>query len=263
MLLENGFLRYIKHGDVELIRMINHAIRDENWETIPVDIIDLQVSSKSDSFDISYKASSKSEKIRFNWTCSIRGSSDHVIEFELSGMAQNSFLKNRLGFTVLHPISSCQGQPVVVKGSDGTTREENFPIYISPHQPFIDIREMRWSTTSGQACLIFEGDTFEIEDQRNWGDSSFKTYCTPLALPIPVQIKQGDVVTQRITLKYNPAPNIHPATSSTGLTFHIEPKELDMPKLGLCASVESELITISSTCMESPFQRNSFFIVRK
>ena len=36
-----------------------------------------------------------------------------------------------------------------------------------------------------------EGETFETEDQRNWSDASFKTYGTPLALPLPVEVTSG------------------------------------------------------------------------
>ena len=36
--------------------------------------------------------------------------------------------------------------------------------------------------------MIFNGETFEMEDQRNWTDASFKTYCTPLSLPYPIKI---------------------------------------------------------------------------
>ena len=41
---------------------------------------------------------------------------------------------------------------------------------------------MKWSPDEKmEAELAFEGDIFEMEDQRNWTDASFKTYCTPLA----------------------------------------------------------------------------------
>jgi hypothetical protein len=46
-----------------------------------------------------------------------------------------------------------------------------------------------------------EGDVFEMEDQRNWTDASFKTYCTPLHIPYPVEIKAGTRVVQSITLR--------------------------------------------------------------
>ena len=48
--------------------------------------------------------------------------------------------------------------------------------------------------------IAFEGEVFEMEDQRNWTDASFKTYCRPLALPRPYTLEAGDEVRQRITV---------------------------------------------------------------
>ena len=45
-----------------------------------------------------------------------------------------------------------------------------------------------------------EGDTFEMEDQRNWSDASYKTYVRPLALPWPYRIPAGEPVRQEIVL---------------------------------------------------------------
>ena len=42
-----------------------------------------------------------------------------------------------------------------------------------------------------------------MEDQRNWTDASFKTYCTPLARPFPVPVQAGDRVDQRVALTVN------------------------------------------------------------
>src|SRR5439155_6344735 len=46
----------------------------------------------------------------------------------------------------------------------------------------------------------FEGDLFEMEDQRNWTDNSFKTYCTPLALPWPKDAHAGQKISQKVTI---------------------------------------------------------------
>jgi D-apionolactonase len=46
----------------------------------------------------------------------------------------------------------------------------------------------------------FEGDLFEVEDQRNWTDASFKTYCTPIGLGYPHSIQQGQKIRQLVTL---------------------------------------------------------------
>jgi hypothetical protein len=43
-----------------------------------------------------------------------------------------------------------------------------------------------------------EGDTWEMEDHRNWTDASFKTYVRPLALPWPYTLKAGEAVKQSI-----------------------------------------------------------------
>lgn len=48
-----------------------------------------------------------------------------------------------------------------------------------------------------------EGDTYEMEDQRNWTDASYKTYVRPLARPWPYQIAPGEVVDQTITVSIN------------------------------------------------------------
>ena len=46
----------------------------------------------------------------------------------------------------------------------------------------------------------FSGDIFEMEDQRNWTDASYKTYSTPLALPFPVEVTAGTSIAQSVTL---------------------------------------------------------------
>src|SRR3546814_4656990 len=49
--------------------------------------------------------------------------------------------------------------------------------------------------------IRFEGDVFEMEDQRNWSDASFKTYCRPLALPRPFVLERGQSVDQSIVIR--------------------------------------------------------------
>ena len=36
----------------------------------------------------------------------------------------------------------------------------------------------------GEIVIRFEGDLFEMEDQRNWTDASYKTYSTPLRIAV-------------------------------------------------------------------------------
>jgi len=39
-----------------------------------------------------------------------------------------------------------------------------------------------------------------MEDQRNWTDASYKTYCTPLGLPYPAKVEKGARVRQAVAL---------------------------------------------------------------
>ena len=50
-----------------------------------------------------------------------------------------------------------------------------------------------------------QGDTFEMEDHRQWGDASFKTYNRPLAKPWPYVIEDGAALEQSVTLTWDAA----------------------------------------------------------
>jgi D-apionolactonase len=82
--------------------------------------------------------------------------------------------------------------------------EKPFPKYIAPapkEDPFVEIREMSYEFAPGRfADLHFDGDVFETEDQRNWSDGSYKTFCTPLRLPFPVEVTAGTKIEQHVRL---------------------------------------------------------------
>ncbi|HTF20624.1 MAG TPA: hypothetical protein VK658_21275 [Chryseolinea sp.] len=202
VMYESGFIRYIRSGKHEVVRMINHYLRDQNWNTLPMHIHSEQVETTADSFMVAYAASVKHNDISFSWKCTITGNADDTLLFAIEGEAQSDFKTNRLGFTVLLPTEDLRGQSCRLTHPDNATEEVFFPDRISPHQPFLDIQSMAWSPASGvQAVILFTGDIFEMEDQRNWMDASHKVYCTPLSQGFPKQVKQGDRVVQSVHLK--------------------------------------------------------------
>src|SRR5262249_32439416 len=90
---------------------------------------------------------------------------------------------------------------------DGSMETGVFPESIAPHQPFLGMRAIAHELlpASGDAPALwanvrFEGDIFEMEDQRNWTDASYKTYCTPLALDYPLPIAKGPRVAKSVPL---------------------------------------------------------------
>ena len=233
-LYESGFLRYISHGDTEIIRMINHTVRDHNWHTIVPEIISEKIESSSDSFVIEYEARCREGVVDFQWKCIIRGNSDSTITFHAEGRALSAFLRNRVGITVLHPIESCTGKDCVITHPDRTTQTGQFPVAINPSQPFFTIRSMAWSPAEGlDATINFEGEVFETEDQRNWLDVSYKTYCTPVSIPFPVTVNVGDEVNQSLQLQVN-SHGRKTLVSAKPVTFTLDrEKRFPFPKLGI------------------------------
>jgi hypothetical protein len=201
LIYEEGDLRYIRLGDREVLRRVYVAVRDRNWDTVPPRLSHVQMEIAQDSFRITYDVEHRQGDVDFFWKGTITGDANGTITFVMDGVARSTFWRNRIGFCVLHPIRECAGTPCRVEHVDGTVEEGAFPRYISPHQPFFDIRAISHEVMSGVwAEVRFTGDVFEMEDQRNWTDASYKTYCTPLRLPYPVEIRAGTHVMQTVTL---------------------------------------------------------------
>lgn len=205
---ENGRLRYIRVDGAEILRQVYMAVRDRHWNTIPARIVDEQVQITADGFFVDIQVEHRQGDIDFRWRGRLRGAGNRI-EAELDGQAHSSFLRNRIGWCVLHPTRETVGKRCTVRHSDGSAEQSAFPEQISPHQPFLDMKAMSWSPAPGvNATVEFGGDIFETEDQRNWIDDSFKTYSTPLRLPFPVQVNPGDRVKQRIVLTISEQPSI-------------------------------------------------------
>ncbi len=200
LLFENGDLRYLRIAGREILRRVYVAVRDRHWGTVLPRLANLRIEAEAETFRISFDCRHQEGEIDFLWRGTIAGDSGGTITYRMDGVARSTFWRNRIGICVLHPAESA-GAPYVVEHPDGSTERGILPREISPHQPVRDIRALTHSVLPGLwAEVRFEGDVFEMEDQRNWTDASFKTYSTPLRLPYPVEIPQGTRVVQSVTL---------------------------------------------------------------
>ena len=210
---ENGFLRQFIVNETEVLRMIYFAVRDANWGNYEPTISNEKITVQEDSFQITYDVEYfDNSAIFFQWKININGLKTNEITFEIIGEILQDFKANRAGFCLLHPIENLASQDLEIEHSDKEIKRYNFPKFIAPHQPFIDILSMKYSVLGSEFELKFEGDIFETEDQRNWGDASFKTYCTPLSLPFPRALKVGDELHQKVSFRVNntPIPTLSP-----------------------------------------------------
>jgi len=233
---ENGALRCIKLGSADVLLMIYAAVRDHNWGTVPGRLSDEQIEAGRDSFRIQFRSEHVQNDVDFVWTGTITGAADGTVAFHFDGEARATFRRNRIGFCVLHPMS-CAGKACTIRTVDGQQSEGQFPLHIAPHQPFKNLRAIAHQVVPGvTAEVLMEGDTFEMEDQRNWTDASYKTYCTPLELPFPVTVEKGTKVVQTVTLRLSgtaPAAESAPAP----LAFTVSREAVGpLPPLGLGAA---------------------------
>ncbi len=233
---ENGFLRYIKVGDEEVLRMINFAVRDANWGTIPQQVQNEHLEYTASGFELGYECICQEGEIDFRWRCKISGL-NNSLGFEIEGEAHSVFDANRIGFFVLHPIDTYAGRSIKIVHPDSSNDQGEFPKHIAPHQLFKNIRRMEMETDHALIQLYFEGEIFETEDQRNWLDASYKTYCTPLELPFPITKKVGDKVCQKIKMTVEPKSSFSPSIGTSTLALQETGKASPLPKLGLEANL--------------------------
>jgi D-apionolactonase len=199
--LENGQLRYIRVGGVEVIRAIAYLVRDENWGTFTPTLENLNVDEREGGFTVTYRATCKDQKRTLVYDARITGASDGSLAFEVIADPVTDVETNRTGFIVLHPVKGIAGAPVKILQVDGREVTSKFPETIDPDCPFRDIRALSHEVTPGVwATCTMEGDTFEMEDQRNWSDASYKTYVRPLARPWPYTLPKGVKVEQAARL---------------------------------------------------------------
>jgi hypothetical protein len=197
--LEGGDLRYVRLGDDLVVLRLYAAVRDHNWNTIEPRYTRYEVEDGGDHFTVRYSAEHVSPDVDFAWDGVITGSADGVIRAEMDGQARRDFMKNRIGWCVLHPMDLA-GVPASTETPDGVVNGQ-FPDLISPHQPFFDMHSISHGIPSGgEVTIAFTGDLFEMEDQRNWTDASYKTYSTPLRIPYPAPIASGERVQQSVTI---------------------------------------------------------------
>lgn len=206
--LDGVDLRYIcLNNQVELVRRIYVAVRDQNWGTVPAAYSNLTVTAAADHFEISFDARHQEDAIDFRWHGTITGRSDGSITYLMDGLAETDFLWNRIGICVLHPPDEA-GRPFRARTPSGEI-EGLLPEVIGP-QRIVDGNKVGLFPPftaltidlAGNADIHFEfsGDLFEMEDQRNWTDASFKTYSTPLALPYPKHAQAGQQFKQSVSM---------------------------------------------------------------
>lgn len=211
--LDGPDVRYVRYGELEVVRRIFVGIRDVAWKTLAPDIRSIDVEERDDEFRVRAALAFETPLLALSAEVTIDGRSDGALRYAVEMTAERDFDYSRLGICVLHPAELCAGRRYVTRGPGGL-RSGTLPTHIGPQElrdgviyPLLDAFEDLEIDMDGVAArFAFQGDLFELEDQRNWTDASFKTYSTQLALGLPHRATAGEVLTQHVDLSLTGAP---------------------------------------------------------
>jgi hypothetical protein len=199
--LEGGALRWIRWRGVEVLRGLELTVRNATWATLEPRVRRREVTGPDTegrikvALDLSYRL----EEVDFDVEATVSLSPSGELSLEMKGVARRSFERNRIGIICLHPMTVA-GRQATFRLPDGDQRAA-FPMTIDPRPVATDLVGIEWRPAAGIAAqLSLSGERWEMEDQRNWTDASFKTYPTPLRIPYPVRIAKGEVIDQTATL---------------------------------------------------------------
>ena len=200
-MLEGGNVRYVRFYGVEVLRAISFLVRDTKWGTYAPQLNGLKIKRYAKTVSISYRAVCSGHEGNFEYQAKIEGTANGKLLFSAAGSAAKDFPTNRVGFVVLHPLEGVAGKQVMLEHTDGQKSKLKMPQQISADQPAFDLRAIVHSPIrSLKVSVEMSGDAYEMEDQRNWSDASFKTYVRPLSKPRPFIIPAQEVVEQSITV---------------------------------------------------------------
>lgn len=221
----DGELRYLHVGDREIVRRVYFAVRDRRWGTVLPRFtrISVQQSAQNNKsgFTIDLAAVCKNEAsgVDYQWTGRIEGKGDGTITFRATGKANADFQSNRIGLCVLYGAPALVGQKFETESAAGKTTAYTFPAFVSAALVSPDFQTLRYTTGDNlTVATTTVGARVDMEDQRTYGDSSFKAYAPlPYAYPaVPASDpEREETVTIRVTNGAAAAAPSQTATSAS------------------------------------------------
>jgi len=145
--------------------------------------------------------------IAFRYTVEAQGRSDGTLRYAMDGAALREFSAGRLGICVHHPSETCTGNWYRIDGP-GDARRGAFPRTVLPQviadgrdwPPLAEIERLTVRQADGaEIALAFSGALFSLEDQRNFGDATYKT-CTQDPADFPPRFRAGEAVKQAVEI---------------------------------------------------------------
>ena len=233
MSLQRGKLLNIRVGDVEVWHGIAFVYRDVDWGT-PEPVIERCESTVSaDAFRVTIAGYFPTVRAALPFLVRIEGGNDGSIRFLAESVPAADIETNRFGICLMHPMSA-GGARVNIKHVDGRESRSTLPTLIPSWPPFMLIRAIHHEYAPNQwAQCDFEGDLFELEDQRNNSDASFKTYNRSNLMPRPYWLRVGVAIKQSAHLRLELPWTRRSARGPSPVTVSVGGEVRDLPSIGI------------------------------
>ena len=231
---DQGAIRYVHWGSLEVIRAVAFVVRNTTWGTCVPEISDMTISQKPDHFRVGYAARVVNGDGTFAYRAEIEGQAAGSLTFKVNGSTPHGFVTARTGFVVLHPLAGVTGKSVRIDHASGGHSVANFPELVKPTQPVFDIRSLTHEPAEElHVAIDLQGDTFEMEDHRNWTDASFKTYVRPLEWGYPYTIAPDETIDQAVTVAVSGTSPQSRQVDDRSATVSVGAITGKMPRFGL------------------------------
>lgn len=210
--LHGAELRHLTFGGVEVAEAVYVAVRDQAWNTISHRVMDRAIDTSPTGFTFSAEVEYRQGDVDLAGTITIQ-TTHRSITGKLQVTAGSDFEYARIGFNLVHPCSVYVGRSYTARGGRGEM-QGSFPELVETiemedgfERPLIRaFDQLIVELSEASLAFKFTGDDFETEDQRNYGDNSFKTFSTPLDLPIPFRMSVGEQLSQTFQVRIEPKP---------------------------------------------------------
>lgn len=231
---DTGMVRSLRFRGHEVLRGIYPAVRGAQWETLSPVLAPPLIDASPQCVRIHLAARVTSPSVELHWHAHIVADAHGTLRYHWRGYAERDVSTNRTGLCILHPDTAADA-PCTIEHVDGRVTASRFPGAIAPHQPFQNIRAITHAFAPGATATVHcAGEVFEMEDQRNWTDASFKTYCRPLDWPAPYELRAGTVVehTIAVTVHGDPTPLANVPNASSAPSSPAPPAPAVWPRIG-------------------------------
>ncbi|HEX5251511.1 MAG TPA: hypothetical protein VFW14_17745, partial [Gaiellales bacterium] len=205
--VDGGDIRGIAVHGVEVVQRVYVTVRDDEWRTAVTVVRGTAAESGRGSFSVDIEGESVlTGRPVAVWRLRAAAMAAGALEADLEWRATDGFRCNRIGLCVHHPTARWAGADWSTRlaGADAAGRLDALvmpqPVIAGEHRPAVGpFATLRLEADGAWTTLSSLDVPFELEDQRNWGDASYKSYSSPIP-PEPRVVTAGETGRARIQL---------------------------------------------------------------